>query len=98
MSVILKRQQFKYSGSDKMKPRRSKYQSLDKRNNKEENNLDKDKSEIKSAKYVLFPFISLFLLPQKMSNHLSNLDKRIRNLNYLVCLPKICYSRMLTLR
>lgn len=95
--VILKRQQFKDSRSDKTEPRGSKYQRLDKRDNKEENGLDEDEGKIKSAKYVSPPFIFLSLLFQKVSNCLSNLGKRIRSLNYLIYIPKVCYLRVLTL-
>lgn len=67
---MLKCQQFEDSQSDKTEPRGAKRQSLDERDNKkrnsldkdaEENGLDKDKSGIKNAKYISLPFIPLLL-------------------------------------
>lgn len=60
MLIMLKHQQFEDRRSDKIKPRGSKRQCLDKHDNKENNGLDENKSEIKDAKYVLLPFIPLF--------------------------------------
>ena len=93
-SALLKRQQFKKSGSDETKSKKSKCQRLDEYDNEEGNSLDADEGEIESARYVLPPFVSLLLLLQKMSNRPSNLGKKIRNLNHLVCISKICYLKI----
>ena len=91
--ALLKRQRFEESGSDETEPKESKHQRLDEHDDEEGNNLDKDEGEIEGARYILPPFIPLLLLPQKVSNRPSNLGKRTRSLNYLVYIPKICYSR-----
>ena len=101
MLAVFKRQWFKNSRSDKMKPRGSKYQRLDECDNEEENGLDdeeengldKNEGEIESDRYVLPPFVPLFLFPQKVSNRLSDLGERIKSLEYIVYISKICYSR-----
>ena len=93
MLAVLKRQQFKNSGNDETELKRSKHQCLNKRDNEERNSLDKDKSEIEGARYVLFAFVFLLFLPQKVSNRLSDLDKGTKSLNHLVCISKICYLR-----
>lgn len=93
MLALLKHQQFKKSGSDEIKPKRSKRQRLDERNDKERNNLDEDKGEIEDTRYILPPFISFSPLPQKVSNRPSDLGKGTRSLNHLICIPKIYYSR-----
>ena len=88
MLVVLKRQRFVDSGSDEMKPSGSKYQWLDLRNNKEEENLDKfeDKGKRKDIGYVLFPFVASL---QKESNCPIDISKQTRSLNHLVCIRKI---------
>lgn len=93
MTAMLKCQQFEDNRSDKTKLRGSKRQCLDEHNNEERNNLDKDKGKIEGIRYVFSPFIPLFLLLQKLSNRPSDLGKRIRSLNYLVYISKICYLR-----
>lgn len=65
--------------------------------NKEGNGLNKDKCEIKGARYVPPSFILLFLFAQKIPNRLLDLGKEKRGLNHLVYISKICYSRVLTL-
>ena len=68
--VMLKRQWFRDSGSDKIESRGSKCQHLDKHNNKERNDLDneernsldEDKGEIEDDKYVPPPFVPLLPL------------------------------------
>ena len=91
--ALLKRQQYKDSRSDETKLKGSKRQRLDERDNEEGNGLDKHKNEIKGARYILSPFVPLFLLSQKVSNRPSNLSKVIKSLNCLVCISKIYYSR-----
>ena len=99
--MILKRQRFGDSGSDKMELRGSKYQHLDERDNKEGNgldnkegkDLDKDEDEIEGDGYVPPPFIPLPFLFQKVSNRLSDLSKRIKSLKHIICISKICYLR-----
>ena len=61
MSAMLKRQQFEDSKSNKIKPRDSKRQRLDLRDNEEEKSLNKFKSEDekKNIKYIPF-FLLLF--------------------------------------
>lgn len=88
MLAVLKCQHFKGNGSDKTKPKKSKCQYLDKRDNEQENGLDKNEGEIEDTRYV---FLLLFF--QKVSNCLSDLGKRIKNLNNLIGILKICYSR-----
>ena len=90
---LLKRQPFEESGSDKTKPKGSKGQCLDERNNKEGNSLDEDEDEIEGARYVPSPFVPLLPLPQKVSNRPSDLGEGTRSLNHLVRIPKICYLR-----
>ena len=58
--AMLKSQQFKDSESDETESKGSKCQHLDEYDNEEENGLDKDKSEIESARYISLSFI-LFL-------------------------------------
>lgn len=82
MLAVLKCQQFGDSKSDKTESRRSKCQRLDEHDtekgngldNKEENGLDKDESKIENSRYVLPPFIPLFLLLQKVLNRPSDLS------------------------
>ena len=52
-----------------------------------EESLDKfeNKSEKEGIGYVFFPFVAL---PQKKSNHMTDMGQRIRNLNHLVCISK----------
>lgn len=59
MPALLKRQQFEESGNNKTESKKSKRQRLNERDNEERNSLDKDKGEIKGAKYVLPPFVPL---------------------------------------
>ena len=83
--TVLKRLQFEDRGSNKTELRRSKHQHLDGYDNKKENgldnekknSLDKDENKKKSDRYVLPHFVSLPPFPQKMSNHPSDLGKRI---------------------
>ena len=90
--AMLKHPQFEDSGSDEIELRGSKCQRLHEHNKEEANGLDENEGEIKSARYISPPFIPLSLL-QKVLNHLSDLDKGTKSLNYFVCIPKICYSR-----
>lgn len=71
-----------------MKPRDSKRQRLNTRDNKEREGLNKFESEDEGEdiKYVFFLFIAS---PQKMSNHLTDMGKRTKILNHLVYIPKI---------
>lgn len=62
MPTMLKRQQFKDSGSDETESRGSKRQCLDKRDSKEGNGLDENEGEIEGARYIFPPFIPLFFL------------------------------------
>lgn len=62
MTAMLKHQRLKNSGSTEVEPKESKYQRLDKRDIEERNGLDEDENEIKGARYVSFPLISLFSL------------------------------------
>ena len=91
-SAMLKRQRFEDSRSDKMEPKGSKRQRLDKRDNKERNGLDGDEGKIMDVRYIPPLFIPL-LFPRKVSNRRSDLGKGIRSLNHLVCISKICYWR-----
>ena len=86
----LKRQRFKDSGSDKTEPKSSKRQRLDTHDNEERKILDKfeGEGEGKNTRYVPFPFVAN-PLPQKESNHSTDLCKGTRSLNHLVCIPKI---------
>lgn len=77
--------------SDKTKARKTKRHRLDNRDNKGENDLDKDESEINDAGYVSSLFISFFLLFWKKKNRLTDLSKKRKSLNYLVYIPKISY-------
>ena len=85
---MLKRQQFKDSGSDKMEPRDSKYQQLDLRDDKEEESLDKFEieGERNGIGYVFFLFVTP---PQKKLNRPIDMGKGTKSLNHLVCIPKI---------
>ena len=76
-----------------MELKRSKRQRLDERDNEEGNSLDEDESEIKGARYIPLSFVPLPPLPQTVLNRPSDLGERIKSLNHLVCIPKICYSR-----
>ena len=89
---MLKRLQFNNSKGDKTAQRVEKCRRLDERDNKEGYSLDKYKGVIESARYVLSPFIALPPLSQKESNRPSDLGKRTKSLNHLVCISKICYS------
>lgn len=60
---MLKHQQFKNSKNNKIEQKGSKHQHLDRCNNKEENNLEKDGYEVKKDKYVLLFFIFFPLFP-----------------------------------
>ena len=99
--ALLKHHQFEDSGSDKIELRGSRYQYLDERDNeegndlddKEGNGLDEYEGEIEGDRYVPSPFVPLSPLFRKVSNRWSDLGKRIRSLKYIVCIPKICYSR-----
>ena len=93
MPALLKHQRFEESGSDETEPKRSKRQRLDERDNKEENSLDEEEDEIEGARYIPSPFVPLLSLPQKVSNRPSDLGERTKSLKYLVCIPKIYYSR-----
>ena len=93
MSTVLKRQWFKDSGIDKTELKGSKYQYLDKRDDELKNSLDEDEGKIEDIRYISSPFVSLLFLPQNVSNRLSDLAKETMSLNYLVCIPKICYSK-----
>ena len=85
---MLKRQQFKDSGCDKIKPRGSKCQQLYIHDNKEGKGLDKfeDEGKRKDIRYILLLFVAPF---QKESNYLIDMGKRTKSLNYLICIPKI---------
>ena len=89
--AVLKRQQFKNSESDKAKPRDSKYQWFYIYDNKMKKGLDEfqSKDKGKNIQYILFPFIAFL---QKESNRLTDIDKRIKSLNPLICIPKIGLS------
>ena len=76
-----------------MESKKLKRQRFDGCNNEEKNSLDEDESEIENTRYVPPSFVLLFLLPQKMSKRSTDLSKGIKSLNYLICIPKICYSR-----
>ena len=80
---MLKHQQFKNTKSDKTEPKGSKRWQLDLRDNKERKSLNKfkDKGDRKNIGYILFLFI---ISPQKKSNCLTNMGKRIKSLNYLI--------------
>ena len=60
-------------------------------NNKEGESLDKfeNKGERKNIGYILLFFI---VAPQKKSNWLTDMGKRIRNLIYFICILKISKS------
>ena len=76
--AVLKRQQFEESGGNRTEPKRSKRQRLDERDNKEGYSLDEDEGEIEGVRYTPFPSILLPLLPQKVSNRLSDLGEGTR--------------------
>lgn len=61
--------------------------------NKEKQSLDKyeDENKKKYIKYVLFPFVTSLLLPQKESNRSTDMSKGTKSLNHLVCISKIGY-------
>ena len=85
---MLKRQQFKDSGSDKMEPRDSKRQWLDLYNDEHEEGLDEfeGEGEGEGIEYVLFFFVAPF---QKESNCPTDMGKVTRSVNHLVYIPKI---------
>lgn len=87
---MLKRQRFKDSKSDKIALKVEKCQRLNEYNNKEGQGLDKYDGEGEGDRYIFFAFITLIPLFQKELNRLSDLSKRPRSLNHLVCIPKIC--------
>ena len=62
--MVLKRERFEDSKSDKTEPRGSKRPWLDTRNNEEGESLDKfeNESEEKNTRYILFLFIANLLL------------------------------------
>ena len=93
MLAVLKCQQFEDNKSDKTELKGSKCQRLDKCDNEEGNNLDKNEDKIKGIKYVSLHFVLLLFFPQKVSNRPSDLGERTKSLNHLVYIPKICYSR-----
>ena len=93
MLAVLKCQQFKKSGSDKTELKGSKRQRLDKRDDEKENSLDKDDDKIKSTRYIPPSFVLFSPLFRKVLNCSSDLGKGTRSLNYLICIPKICYLR-----
>ena len=86
--IVLKRQRFENSRSDKMELRGLKRQRLDLRNNEEEKSLDEfeGEGEGKGIGYVPFPFIAPL---QKESNRPTNMGKRTKTLNQLICILKI---------
>ena len=55
--------------------------------------MDKDKSEIEGARFILPPFVPLLFLSQKVLNNPSDLGEGTKSLNHVVCIPKIFYSR-----
>lgn len=66
-----------------------KYMSLNELYNKAENGLEKYKDEKEGTRYISSSFIALFLLSGKKSNSLSNLEKRSRSQNHLICISII---------
>ncbi len=86
--VVLKRQQFKDSGSDITESRDSKRQWLDARDDEEGEGLDEfeGEGEREDIGYVPLPFIAPL---QKESNRPTNMGEGIKSLNHLVCIPKI---------
>ena len=71
-----------------MESRGSKCQRLYMHDNKEKKSLDKFKGEGKreDIEYVFLLFIALL---QKESNRLTDMGKRTKSLNHLVCISKI---------
>lgn len=70
-----------------------KCQQFDKYDNEKKQSLDKYKDNSDNEEYVsLFP-ITLFFLPENKSNHLSNLDERVKSLTYLIYIPKTTNQR-----
>ncbi len=49
-------------------------------------NKYEDEGEGKDIRYISLPFVAL-LPPRNESNHLTDMGKRTRNLNYYVCIP-----------
>ena len=84
-----------------MEPKELKCWHLDERDNEEENGLDneikngldKNRGEIEVGRYVPPSVVLFSLFLQKMSNRPSDLSERTKNLKYIICIPKICYSR-----
>lgn len=62
----------------------NKRQQFDKRDNKEEQGLDKNKKVIVDDRYLPLSPLALLPLPQKNSNRLSDLGKGTKSLTQLV--------------
>lgn len=88
--VILKYRRFNDNEGEKLGPIVYKYQRFDKYDHDKGQRLDKDKNDGDNDRYIFFPFTTLFFPPQKKLNHLLDLNKRIRSLTYLICIPKNC--------
>lgn len=90
-TMVFKRQQFKESKIEEKEPKVSKRKCLDVYDNKKKKSLDKyeGKSEGKDRGYVLFLFVAPLSPLQEESNRSTNIIKGTKNLNHLVCIPKI---------
>lgn len=88
--IMLKCQCFEDNETNKTATKTNQWWQLDKRDNKEVQDLDGYEIEVEGNGYVSLLFIILFPLPQKKSNYLSDLDEETRSLSYLVYISKIC--------
>ncbi len=91
MVMVLKRQRFEDSKSEETEPKVPKHQRMGMHNDKERLSLDKYKDERKNVKYVPLPFVAPSP-PRKESNRPTDMGKQTKNLNHLVCIPKIGLS------
>ncbi len=87
-AAVLKRQQFKDSGSEETEPRGSKRQRLDVCEDEEGEGLDEfeGEGEKENIGYIPLPFVAP---SQKESNRPTDMGKGAKSLNHLVCIPKI---------
>lgn len=82
---MFKYQQFEDRKSDAIKPKALKRPYVDKYDNKERQGLDKYQNS--SGRYI--PLSSCL---QKELNRLTDLSKRIKSLNHLICISKLSYQ------
>lgn len=87
---MLKCQRSNNNKSKKMASNIYKYQQFEKHNTKKKQSLDKYKRNSDNDKYIVFIYTTFLFSHQKEINRLLDLDKRIKNLIYLIYILKNC--------